>query len=100
MEILILLGLLDFQSLLYKELSKGEDVEKCLPNDFTEEHEVSREQNLWSGMEAGSEEEICLNKVWKSKFPHHLAIFWKRWTKNWLKSPNDLKQTHLDWLQS
>ena len=59
MDIFILIGLLDFQSLLYKELSKGEDVERCLTSDFTEkEPEFSRDQNLWSGKEAGCEEEI------------------------------------------
>ena len=59
MEIFTLLGLLDCQSLLYKELSKGEEVERCLTNDLIEkEPKVSRDQNFLSGKEAGCEEEI------------------------------------------
>ena len=59
MEIFTLFGLLDCQSLLYKELSNGEEVEICLTNNFTEkELEISRDQNLLSGEEAGCEDEI------------------------------------------
>ena len=59
MEIFTLVGLLDCQSLLYKELSKGEEIERCLTNDFIEkEPEVTRDQNLLSGKEAGCKDEI------------------------------------------
>ena len=59
MEMFTLLGLLDCQCLLYREISIGEDVERCLTKNFTEkELEVSWDQNLQSEMEDGCEEEI------------------------------------------
>ena len=70
MDIFIILGLLDFQSLLYKELSKGEEVERCLTSDFIEmELEFSRTKTF--------DPERALKKKYDSTrsenliFPHH-----------------------------